>query len=55
MFILTELINFPEDFEAYAKRKPEYAKIFLMYKESLKQGTRPRSGHLPPPGKKKAD
>lgn len=44
-----------EDFEAYAKRKPEYAKIFLMYKESLKQGTRPRSGHLPPPGKKKAD
>ncbi|XP_045112206.1 lysophosphatidylcholine acyltransferase 1-like isoform X2 [Portunus trituberculatus] len=44
-----------EDFEAYAKRKPEYAKIFLLFQESLKQGTRPRTGHLPPPGKKKAD
>uniref|UniRef100_A0A0P4WCU3 EF-hand domain-containing protein n=1 Tax=Scylla olivacea TaxID=85551 RepID=A0A0P4WCU3_SCYOL len=44
-----------EDFEAHAKRKPEYAKIFLLFQESLKQGTRPRTGHLPPPGKKKAD
>ncbi|XP_042870223.1 lysophosphatidylcholine acyltransferase-like isoform X2 [Penaeus japonicus] len=44
-----------EDFEAHAKRKPEYAKIFLTYQESIKNGTRPRSIHQPPPGKKKAD
>ncbi|KAK3858301.1 hypothetical protein Pcinc_035505 [Petrolisthes cinctipes] len=44
-----------EDFEAHAKRKPEYAKIFLTYQESIKNGTRPRTAHLPPPGKKKAD
>ncbi|XP_050712719.1 lysophosphatidylcholine acyltransferase 1-like isoform X3 [Eriocheir sinensis] len=44
-----------DDFEVHAKRKPEYAKIFLTYQESLKQGTRQRSMHLPPPGKKKAE
>ena len=30
-----------EDFVAHAKKKPEYAQIFLTYQQSIKQGTRP--------------
>ncbi|XP_066983434.1 lysophosphatidylcholine acyltransferase 2 isoform X2 [Macrobrachium rosenbergii] len=44
-----------EDFEAHAKRKPEYAKIFLTYQESVKNGTRSRFAHQAPVGKEKAD
>ncbi|XP_064101470.1 lysophosphatidylcholine acyltransferase 1-like isoform X1 [Macrobrachium nipponense] len=44
-----------EDFEAHAKRKPEYAKIFLTYQESVKNGTRSRFAHQAPVGKEKAE
>ncbi|KAK8730202.1 hypothetical protein OTU49_008142 [Cherax quadricarinatus] len=44
-----------EDFQAYAKRKPEYAKIFLTYQESIKNGTRPRHIHNSLLGKKKIE
>ncbi|XP_068211115.1 lysophosphatidylcholine acyltransferase 2 isoform X1 [Palaemon carinicauda] len=44
-----------EDFEAHAKRKPEYAKIFLTYQESIKNGTRSRLAHQAPVGKEKAE
>ncbi|XP_071542034.1 lysophosphatidylcholine acyltransferase 2 isoform X3 [Panulirus ornatus] len=44
-----------DDFQAYAKKKPEYAKIFLTYQESIKNGTRQHYTHHPLPGKKKAD
>ncbi|XP_076060728.1 lysophosphatidylcholine acyltransferase isoform X2 [Oratosquilla oratoria] len=44
-----------DDFKDHAMRKPEYAKIFLTYQESIKNGTRVSKVHLPPPGKTKAD
>lgn len=42
-----------EDFIAHAKQKPEYARIFLNYQESIKKGTRQEI--VLAPGKTKAD